>query len=247
MSLVEKTQQQIVEMIKNHEYDEYNYLPSEGELTKRFGVSRVTVREAVKSLEIRGFLKRIHGKGIYVLDNSVNAMARSISDMIIQRDCTTGDILEVRQIVEEACARLAASRACEKDLKAMEACLNIMESSEIMDEKYYRSDLEFHLQMAKSTKNEMLIAIVTSYSPMLLKSIVAASQLDYCIEQKYHYHRNIYESIKNKDAEKAVANMRIHLVATGNQSGKCLVPDRFPRGEGAKTIKSFITLICYNI
>ena len=99
MSLVEKTQQQIVEMIKNHEYDEYNYLPSEGELTKRFGVSRVTVREAVKSLEIRGFLKRIHGKGIYVLDNSVNAMARSISDMIIQRDCTTGDILEVRQIV----------------------------------------------------------------------------------------------------------------------------------------------------
>ena len=219
MSLVEKTQQQIVEMIKNHEYDEYNYLPSEGELTKRFGVSRVTVREAVKSLEIRGFLKRIHGKGIYVLDNSVNAMARSISDMIIQRDCTTGDILEVRQIVEEACARLAASRACEKDLKAMEACLNIMESSEIMDEKYYRSDLEFHLQMAKSTKNEMLIAIVTSYSPMLLKSIVAASQLDYCIEQKYHYHRNIYESIKNKDAEKAVANMRIHLVATENNLG----------------------------
>lgn len=214
MNLVEKTQQQIVDMIKRHEYDENNYLPSEGELAKRFGVSRVTIREAVKSLEIRGFLRRIHGKGICVLDDSVNAMARSISDMITQRDCTTVEVLEVRQIVEESCARLATLRADEEDLRALESCLKGMEESGQMDESYYTSDLNFHLHLAKATKNNLLIAIVTSYTPMLRESIIAASQTDYCIEQKFHYHRRIYESICAKDAEQAVAQMRIHLTAT---------------------------------
>ncbi len=214
MNLVEKTQQQIVDMIKGHEYDENNYLPSEGELTKRFGVSRVTVREAVKSLEIRGFLKRIHGKGLYVLDDSVNAVSRSISDMIIQRDCSMDNILEVRRVVEESCAKLATMRADTEDLKALEACLKVMESSEQMDERYYASDLSFHLQLVKATKNNLLIAIVTSYMPMLKQSIIDASQTDYVIEQRYHYHRNIYESICRKDAEQAVAYMRVHLAAT---------------------------------
>lgn len=214
MNLVERTQQQIVDMIQKQEYDENNYLPSEGELAKRFGVSRVTIREAVKSLEIRGFLKRIHGKGICVLDNSVDAMARSISDMIIQRDCTTDDILEVRQIVEESCARLATLRADEEDMKALAACLKVMEESKVMDDSYYNADLNFHLQLARTTKNNLLIAIVTSYTPMLKKSIIAASQTNYCIEQKFHYHRRIYECICEKNAEKAVECMRVHLSAT---------------------------------
>ena len=214
MSLVERTQQQIVEMIQKCEYDSNNYLPSEGELTKRFGVSRVTVREAVKSLEVRGFLKRIHGKGLYVLDDSVNAMARSLSDMISLGDCTTDNILEVRRIIEEACARFATLRADKEDLRTMESCLEIMERSKTMDENYYRNDLNFHLQLAKATKNSLLIAIVTSYTPMLMKNIIAASQVDYCIEQKYHYHRNIYESICRKEPEQAVEYIRIHLAAT---------------------------------
>lgn len=214
MNLVERTQQQIVEMIQKQEYDDNSYLPSEGELAKRFGVSRVTIREAVKSLEIRGFLKRIHGKGICVLDNSVDAMARSISDMITQRDCATHDILEVRQIVEESCARLATLRADLEDLRAMEASLKVMEKSKEMDDCYYTADLNFHLQLAKATKNNLLIAIVTSYTPMLKKSIFAASQTDYCIEQKFHYHRRIYESICEKNADQAVERMRVHLTAT---------------------------------
>ena len=214
MNLVETTQQQIVDMIQKKEYDENNYLPREGDLAKRFGVSRVTIREAVRSLEIRGFLRRIHGKGICVLDDSVNATARSISDMITQRDCTTGDILEVRQIVEESCARLATLRADEEDLRALEACLRGMEGAEEMDEGYYTSDLNFHLQLARATKNKLLTAIVTSYTPMLKKSIIIASQKDYCIEQKFHYHRKIYESICEKDPEQAVIRMRVHLTAT---------------------------------
>ena len=56
MKLVEKVQQGIEDMILNKEYDESRYLPSEGELCRRFDVSRATVRQAVRSMEVRGYV-----------------------------------------------------------------------------------------------------------------------------------------------------------------------------------------------
>ena len=214
-TLVEKTQHQIEEMILNKEYDSNNYLPSEGELCKKFSVSRVTVRDAVRALETRGFLKRIHGKGLMVLDNSVNVLSQSITYMINLRDCNTDSLLEVRNIIEEACASLAAQRATEEDLRIMEQAYRSMENSVVMDEKYFMSDLQFHIQLVNAAKNPLLCAMVDAYTPLLRDHIERASQLDYCIEARHHFHRNIYEAIKTGDAEGATAAMRRHLQATG--------------------------------
>lgn len=214
MTRVEETQIKIEQMIQNGEYNSENYLPSEGELVTRFGVSRVTVREAVRTLEIRGFLKRIHGKGLMVLDNSINVMSQSLTDMISQGNCTPENLMEVRQIIEEACARSAASKATQEDLDVMESCLHAMDTATVMDESYHRHDLAFHLQLAKASKNNLLIAIVQSYTPLLLESIVQASQMDYTIEIRDHFHRNVYDCILLKDPDGAAHAMRLHLVAT---------------------------------
>ena len=100
MKLVDEAQSKIEEMILNKEFDENGFLPSEGELCVKLGMSRSTVREAVRSMEVRGFLKRVHGKGLMVVDNSIKVVSRSIRDMMFLGDFSVDELLEVRRIIE---------------------------------------------------------------------------------------------------------------------------------------------------
>ena len=95
MKLIDKAQEEIKKMILDKRYDSSGYLPSEGELCELLGMSRSTIREAVRSLEIRGFLQRVHGKGIRVADKGTQVMSRSLVDMIQQQQIDLDDILEV--------------------------------------------------------------------------------------------------------------------------------------------------------
>lgn len=111
LNLVEQATQEIKNMIIAGRYDEEGYLPSEGEMSALFGVSRATVREAVRSMEVRGFVQRIHGKGVKVVDNGVNSLAQSLSDLMVMGGCSLKDIIEVRHIIETSAAKRAAFRA----------------------------------------------------------------------------------------------------------------------------------------
>lgn len=214
MKLVEQVQRGIEELIINKEYDDSRFLPSEGELCKRFDVSRATVREAVRSMEVRGFVKRLHGKGIVVVDNSVSVLTQTLSDVIQRGDSTIIDLIEVRNVIEVEAARMAAGRADEQDLAKMEECLSFMEQAEEMDEQYYRSDLAFHLAMVEASKNVVLAAIIRSFEPLLKDVIVASSQQEVCIERRYGYHRAIFEGISNRDEKAAAEAVKRHLKAT---------------------------------
>ena len=214
MKLVEKVQRGIEEIIINKEYDESRFLPSEGELCKRFDVSRATVREAVRSMEVRGFVKRLHGKGIVVVDNSVNVLTQTLADVIQRGESTIVDLIEVRNVIEVEAARLAAGRADEQDMAKMEDCLLFMEQAETMDEQYYRNDLAFHLAMVEASKNVLLFAIIKSFEPLLQDVIVASSQQEVCIERRYGYHRSIFDAISGKDEKAAADAMKRHLKAT---------------------------------
>lgn len=214
VTLVEKTQGLITAMISNREYDENNYLPNEGELCKKFGVSRVTVREAVRSLEVRGFLRREHGKGIVVVDNSVQVLTRFITDMLSMQYSDMLQLIEMRAVIEVEAARMAALRADNNDLKRLKKPLDVMEDAESMDDEYYAADLEFHIGLGKASKNNFLSTIIHAYTPLLMNVVVASSQQNYSLERKFHFHRNIYDCIANHDADGAMAEMRNHLNAT---------------------------------
>lgn len=216
MKLVEKVQLGIEEMIMNKEYDESRYLPSEGELCVRFDVSRATVREAVRSLEVRGFVKRMHGKGIVVVDNSVKVLTRSLSDVISRGDSSILDLIEVRNIIEVEAARLASERALPEDLTQMEGYLRQLETAPVMDEAYYTNDLNFHLTMAKASGNPLLFSIMKSFEPLLRDVVVVSSQEDFCIEQQYGYHRAIFEAIRAGKGEEAMKAVKRHMKATSD-------------------------------
>ena len=214
MTLVEKATREIREMIVRHQYNEDRYLPCEGELCELLGVSRATVREAVRSLEVRGLVQRIHGKGVKVVDNAVGTLTQTLSDLLYIGDGTVMNLIEVRNVIETASARLAAERASQRDLSAMDAAVRAMEGAEEMDDAYIRADLRFHMAMVEAAQNPVLKAIVESYTPLLEDTIRAASVADEVIEKKYHYHRDILAAIAARNPQEAEQAIRRHLMAT---------------------------------
>lgn len=218
--LSEMVADNILEMIQKHQYDEDGFLPSEGKLLEKFEVSRVTVREAVRTLEVRGFVKRIHGKGIKVVDNATKVLTQSINDMIIQEmitqdDISTlGELLEIRTILEPKGAEMAAERRTERDIEGLTKCLEIMEKSKIMDDAYYEADLSFHIKLAAASGNSMLHLLIKAYTSNLRKLIIAASKADEPIEQQYHFHRRILDAVIRKDTKAAFNEMQEHLAVT---------------------------------
>ena len=213
-SLVEKTQRKIQQMILDKQYDANNYLPSEAELCEQFGVSRITVRDAVRAMEVRGFVRREHGKGILVTNNNVQAMTQFITDMLSMNHSDFIDVVEVREIVDIAAARLAAERSEKEDIARLELNLAIMEQSEIMDDPYYTNDMEFHVNLIKATKNRLLLAMANAYIPILKEMVITSSQRDYNIELHYHFHRKILEGVLAKDCETAADIMKRHHAVT---------------------------------
>lgn len=214
MTLVDKAQEQIKAMILDKQYDAQGYLPCEGDLCKLFEVSRATIREAVRAMEVRGFVKRVHGKGIKVCDDTVKVIAQSLSDMFEQSEASLNEILEVRTIIEIQSAELAAIRFTKEDQEKLLSAVEKMEASTCQDASYTAADLEFHLCLVKATQNKTLTCIATAYTPLMQELIVASNETARSLESDYHYHRNIYEAIVAGDGNAAIEAMRIHLKST---------------------------------
>lgn len=220
INLVDMVQESIREMIANKAYDENGFLPSEGDMAKQLDVSRATIREAVRSMEMRGFVKRLHGRGVQVLDDSVGVITRSLEDMMGKNAHIQDDLMEVRLMLEPNGAALAAKRRSDADIALLEKNIAIMEQSATMDEAYHIADLAFHLDLAKATGNQIYISYMTANISVLQEIIITSTKSDCSFEQQHHYHRNILEAVKTGDEKSAYAEMLVHLQATQRNRGK---------------------------
>lgn len=212
-NLVDEVQEQIKKMIMDGQYVEDEYLPSEGDLAKKFNVSHATVRESIRSLEVRGFVERQHGKGILVTKQNGAVMTQSLRDMVEMNQISIKDILEVRCALETAAAELAAERADEEDIRRMAEAVDGMVRARTIIPDFINYDFEFHINLVKASKNKMLINIVDAYMPNIRKSIEATTSEDK-LESKMRYHQNVLDSIMKHDKEEALMHMKAHLAVT---------------------------------
>lgn len=214
MTRVDASVSAIKKMILDNKYDEAGYLPSEGELSEILEVSRATIREAVRTLEVRGFVKRIHGKGIVVSDNGVKVMTRSMRDMFDRESLSLDEVLEVRYIIETKAVEMAARNITEEEISELLDIVESMERANEIDEVYLQNDHRFHTKLAECSRNKMLGAIVDAYSPLLDALIKQSNKTKSNIEKEYHYHRNIFEAVRDRNVQIAKCNMEAHLEAT---------------------------------
>jgi GntR family transcriptional repressor for pyruvate dehydrogenase complex len=190
------------------------YLPPEEEVTRQLGVSRTAYREAISRLEALGLLEVRHGIGTRVADRSREAVATSLALLLQRRQSGMADLLEVRRLLEMETAALAAQRASDEDLAALEAAVATMRDPKVSMEEYISGDLQFHLALAAATHNAVLWALVESLRSVLHDAIAATYGVDGRTERRLRHHEGILEAVRRRDPAAAREAMALHLQDT---------------------------------
>lgn len=212
-----KTYEQIIthirEAISSGKLNQGDRLPSEVDLARSLGVSRPTVREALKVLEALNvlesstgptggtFVKLLDGAGVadYLMD--------SLSLLIDVDELTLEELWTARKAIEVPMTGMAALQRTEQDLAAMRS---IIESDEHRDFHAYFPDITFHTTIAKASRNRLLSLFMLSIHTTL-KALAERYTLSEAKEISQSQHRLIYEAILDRDEAVAKLRMREHL------------------------------------
>ncbi len=188
-------------------------LPSENELSRTMGVSRVSIREGIQHLVSLGILETRHGEGTFVRELNGQIHFNALIPLLVLDDIDILHVLEYRRIVEKGAAALAAERATDQDLAEMEAVYGQMIQLRHDIAQFSRADLEFHLVLAKATANPVIIKVnnvLHSILEVSMENIVTALGM----EDGLHYHRLIIDAIRARDAQAAESIMQEHVDRT---------------------------------
>jgi DNA-binding FadR family transcriptional regulator len=207
---------QIKDKIFRGEFLPGEKLPSERELSRRFEVSRVTLREGLKKLVSTGFLEVKRGVkgGYFVIDRINDSIRESIYDLARMNKLPLDDVVETRIILESEVVRLACERATKKNFLIIEKELKehkkIIESNESEIYKAKRG-LVFHRLIAESVNNSVLASAI-NYIIDLHNIILPNFRYGYkFLKVLYKEHVDIYLAIKERNPEKASILMKNHL------------------------------------
>jgi DNA-binding FadR family transcriptional regulator len=187
-------------------------LQSERELAEQFGVSRITVRDALRVLEARGLIHVRVGAtgGAFVADANIDSVAESISTMIRLKRMTLSELAEARTIVEVATASLAAQRADAAALSRLQQ--NVERARPLLREPITHADasMDFHVELARAARNEVLVATVDAYRELLVPSIRDLRD-DRSGRATQKAHEELVEAVRRHDPEGAREIMATHL------------------------------------
>lgn len=192
-------------------------LPPERELAEQLGVSRVSIREALRELENRGLIDRRPGRGTIVLSpGEQSPMADLIASAVSGADPEITDIMELRAIVEPPIARITAGRATDRDVEQLRSLVEAMEK-DVTKERYAELDRAFHQSIAQYTHNPLLALINTHIAQQIAPSRASRYQTRERRHASSVAHRRIFEAIEARDGALAEEEARAHVVDIAQQ------------------------------
>ncbi|MPZ63851.1 MAG: FCD domain-containing protein [Propionibacteriales bacterium] len=192
-------------------------LPSERELTGRLGVSRVTVRDALRTLEATGLVEiRVGARGgAFVTAPEPDYVGEGLANMLLLSSSSPEDVTEARMIFELGAIPLVCERRTKEDLADLEEICTRSEAALKSGEHDVRLSAEFHIRLAASTHNTAVALIVDSFQGPLLMSLARAKDVAPRMgKQGAREHRELVEAIRKRDAGKAHDLMERHLGRT---------------------------------
>ncbi|QIM17863.1 FadR family transcriptional regulator [Leucobacter coleopterorum] len=192
-------------------------LPAERELAEHLGVSRVSIREALRELENRGLIDRRPGRGTIVLKPGERArISEDVIGTIESLRPGLADIMELRSIVEPPIARITAERATPRDLAQLSELVEAMEA-DVSKERYAELDRAFHQAIAQYAHNPLLELINEQIATQIAPSRANRYQTRERRAASSAAHRRIYEAIAEGNGELAEQEARAHVLDISKQ------------------------------
>lgn len=187
-------------------------LPSERELAAKFNVGRSPLREAMKVLNIIGFLDTRPGFGTFITKSNSSLFLSPLSWNLLVGDKTIHDITELRLLIECEAASLAADRTTPESLAELQAAFDQMgQAFHALDiEAFIAHDVDFHLAIAKCSQNDAFYQILITIRKILAqfsKALNTVRNLGVIFAE----HQDILDSIMGKDPDAARLAMKTHL------------------------------------
>lgn len=186
-------------------------LPSERHLAEQFGVSRGSIRDALRTLETIGLLETRHGQGTYPHELSVERLVAPLASVMSYRPDLQEELHDVRRMFEPAVARAAAVRATEDDLADLQRVLDTQRQKLITGQSAITEDTAFHAILARATRNRVVMNIMATLNDLLVESRTQSLLHKGRPARSMDGHEAVVAAIRRKDADAAARAMYEHI------------------------------------
>jgi DNA-binding FadR family transcriptional regulator len=212
VAITDEAIEKIKEMIISGALSPGDRLPREADLAERLGLSRNSLREAVKALSLIHVLDVRQGDGTYVTSLEPSLLLDAMGFVIdFHRDDTVLEFLEVRRILEPAATAMAASRMNQQDVTELRALLEQLGASPSIEE-LVANDLEFHRKIALGAGNQVLCSLVDGLSgPTQRARIWRGLTQESAVARTLAEHHAICDAIASGQPEVARAWATVHV------------------------------------
>ncbi len=190
-------------------------LPGERELCQMLGVSRSSLREAIKVLAGKGVVEARQGQGVFIARADPVGVLEQIASVLLLQRGTVADLFEVRRLLETQAAAWAAERAspaeCAEMAALLEECLAKAESGRITENEYEQYDHRFHFLLAKATGNEVLVRVMANLIDLLVEARKLSLKVPGRARRSVDDHLAVLAAVRAGDPEAARRRMLEHL------------------------------------
>ncbi|MGH2736496.1 MAG: FadR/GntR family transcriptional regulator [Actinomycetota bacterium] len=197
---------ELLDAIKHGRLQQGEKLPSERRLSEELGVSRVSVREGLRMLELLEVVEVRQGKGAFVVSRDVRPGGRLLRHWLLAHRDETLELLDVREALEASAAAAAAHRGVVIEVPG--------DVPHDQIERLVFNDLQFHNEVARSSGNPVLASLIGELNGVLEESRFAMFAIPGRPERSYGDHLTIAEAIRKRDSDGAHRAMQAHIAET---------------------------------
>lgn len=214
----EQVVEQIKEMVKNGTVKRGEKLPTERDMAEQLQVSRASVREALRALEVVGLIESKQGSGNFIKENLGGALLEPLSIMFMLQDSSPRDIFELREVLELETSALAVSKITDEELEILKSLIEELKNSDDED-KNVVIDKNFHYTIAKASHNLLMLNVLEVLSQLMDEFIKDSRKnilADYNNKEKLiEIHEELYKALKNRDKDRVYHIMVEHFELIG--------------------------------
>jgi GntR family transcriptional repressor for pyruvate dehydrogenase complex len=203
--------EQIRALIREGRWAPGDQIPPERELADRFRVSRTSVREALRALEMQGVIDSRQGGGTFVRTADTEALVPPLAAAILRGRREIAEVLEVRELIEPGIARRAAARATPEHVAELESLLERQRQCIDQGRPFVDEDTAFHYTLARAADNHILLRLHNVILDLLRESRQSYLHVPDRPQTSLRGHEAILNAVRTRDAEAAYEASLEHI------------------------------------